>query len=70
MATGGSVQMDGVTGDGALPRLRFRVPDRSDLPALDRYASLQMPSGDRKVVGYTEATRWSKTPEGMGRGSL
>ena len=60
VATGAPVQMDGVTGDGALPRLRFRVPDRSDLPALDRYASLQTPSGDRRVVGYTEASRGCK----------
>ena len=60
VATGGTVQMDGVTGDGSLPRLRFRVPDRSGLPALDRYASVQMPSGDRRVVGYTEASRGCK----------
>ena len=60
VATGAPVQMDGVTVDGALPRLRFRVPDRSDLPALDRYASLQTPSGDRRVVGYTEASRGCK----------
>ena len=60
VATGAPVQMDGVTRDGALPRLQFRVPDRSDLPALDRYASLQMPSGDRRVVGYTEASRGCK----------
>ena len=34
-------------------------PDRSDLPPLTRYASLQV--GDaRKVVGYTEATRGCK----------
>jgi radical SAM superfamily enzyme YgiQ (UPF0313 family) len=43
-----------------MPRLRFRVPDRSGLPALDRYASLQTPSGIRKVVGYTEASRGCK----------
>jgi len=60
VATGGTVQMDGVTGDTSLPRLRFRAPDRSGLPALDRYASLQMPSGDRRVVGYTEASRGCK----------
>ena len=42
-----------------LPRVAFIQPDRSDLPPLTRYASLQM--GDaRKVVGYTEATRGCK----------
>ena len=60
VATGRTVQMGGLTGDDALPRLRFRVPDRSNLPALDRYAALQMPSGDRRVVGYTEASRGCK----------
>ena len=46
--------------DTGLPRLRFRVPDRRGLPALDRYASLQTSSGDRRVVGYTEASRGCK----------
>lgn len=45
---------------GGQPRLRFRVPDRTGLPALERYASLQMPSGERRVVGYTEASRGCK----------
>ena len=60
VATEGIGQMDGVTRDGSLPRLRFRVPDRSGLPALDRYASLHTPSGDQRVVGYTEASRGCK----------
>ena len=59
VATGTERRMGGVMG-GPLPRWRFRVPDRSDLPALDRYASLQTPSGDRRVVGYTEASRGCK----------
>ena len=42
-----------------LPRVAFITPDRSDLPALSRYASLQV-GGDRKIVGYTEATRGCK----------
>ena len=29
----------------ALPRIHFLVPDRSGLPALDRYATLHMPDG-------------------------
>jgi len=44
---------------GNLPRVAFIQPDRSDLPPLSRYASLQV-GGDRKVVGYTEATRGCK----------
>ncbi|MFA5908477.1 MAG: CUAEP/CCAEP-tail radical SAM protein [Vicinamibacterales bacterium] len=47
-------------GDGRLARLQFIQPDRSGLPALDRYASLQMPDGTRKVVGATDATRGCK----------
>jgi radical SAM superfamily enzyme YgiQ (UPF0313 family) len=40
-------------------RVAFIQPDRSDLPRLARYATLQV--GDaRKVVGYTEATRGCK----------
>ena len=37
-----------------------RVPDRSGLPPLSRYASLQMPDGARRVVGNTETTRGCK----------
>ena len=42
------------------PRLRFRVPDRTGLPALERYATLQMSPSDRRVVGYTESSRGCK----------
>jgi len=45
---------------GRLPRLQFIQPDRSGLPSLDRYASLQMPDGSRKTVGATDATRGCK----------
>jgi radical SAM superfamily enzyme YgiQ (UPF0313 family) len=41
----------------ALPRLQFLTPDRRGLPALDKYASLRMGDGSRKVAGYTEASR-------------
>jgi len=41
-------------------RLGFRVPDRSDLPALNRYATLELPDGGTKTVGYTEASRGCK----------
>jgi hypothetical protein len=33
------------------------VPDRTGLPPLSRYASLQLADGTRRVVGYTEASR-------------
>ena len=40
-----------------LPKLAFMVPMRDALPSLQRYASLQMPDGTRRVVGATDATR-------------
>jgi len=43
----------------ALPRLAFRVPDRSDLPPLAQYARLHV-DRELRVVGYTEATRGCK----------
>jgi radical SAM superfamily enzyme YgiQ (UPF0313 family) len=41
----------------SLPRLALIAPDRQGLPGLDRYATLQLPDGQRRLVGYTEATR-------------
>jgi radical SAM superfamily enzyme YgiQ (UPF0313 family) len=43
-----------------IARLRFLVPDRSGLPPLSRYATLQWPDGTRRLVGYTEASRGCK----------
>src|SRR4029079_16702103 len=43
-----------------LPKLRFRVPDRSGLPSLDRYATLRWPDGSTRIAGYTEASRGCK----------
>jgi radical SAM superfamily enzyme YgiQ (UPF0313 family) len=40
-----------------IPRLTFRVPDRTGLPLLDRYAHLRLPDGGQRVVAYTEASR-------------
>lgn len=40
-----------------LPRLEFLVPDRTGLPPLTRYATLQRPDGSRSLVGSTEASR-------------
>jgi radical SAM superfamily enzyme YgiQ (UPF0313 family) len=42
-----------------IPRLQFRVPSRDGLPPLSRYATLQI-SGERRTVGYTEASRGCK----------
>jgi radical SAM superfamily enzyme YgiQ (UPF0313 family) len=44
----------------SLDRQRFRTPDRTGLPALDRYASMLMTDGTKRVVAYTEATRGCK----------
>ena len=42
-----------------LDRLPFRIPDRTTLPGLAEYAGL-MSGGERKTVGYTEASRGCK----------
>jgi radical SAM superfamily enzyme YgiQ (UPF0313 family) len=42
-----------------LDRLQFHVPDRTTLPVLSEYAGL-VSDGERKVVGYTEASRGCK----------
>ncbi len=44
----------------SLDRLKFLVPDRSGLPPLREYARLLMPDGERRVAGYTEASRGCK----------
>jgi radical SAM superfamily enzyme YgiQ (UPF0313 family) len=41
----------------SLAKLRFIPPDRSGLPPLKGYASLQLSDGARRVTGYTEASR-------------
>ena len=46
--------------DASLPKLAFRVPDRSGLPALNKYAKLLMPDATKRTVGYTETTRGCK----------
>jgi radical SAM superfamily enzyme YgiQ (UPF0313 family) len=48
------------TGKSGIARLAFKVPDRSGLPPLDHYASLQHSDGARHLVGYTEASRGCK----------
>ena len=44
---------------GTVPRVHFRVPDRTGLPALATYATLQWGS-ERRTAGYTEASRGCK----------
>ena len=43
----------------AVARVTFRVPAREGLPPLVKYASLQL-GGERRVAGYTEASRGCK----------
>ncbi|MGE5244109.1 MAG: CUAEP/CCAEP-tail radical SAM (seleno)protein [Betaproteobacteria bacterium] len=47
----------GTTEPATLPRLRFLVPDRTTLPPPAQYATLQLPDGTRRHVGYVEASR-------------
>jgi radical SAM superfamily enzyme YgiQ (UPF0313 family) len=44
----------------SLDRLPFLPPDRSSLPALEKYAQIDMGTGERRVAGYTEASRGCK----------
>ncbi len=44
----------------SLERLAFRQPDRSGLPALEKYANLVIPGDGHRIVGSTEASRGCK----------
>jgi hypothetical protein len=44
----------------SLTRQRFLVPDRGQLPGLERYAHVKLPVGSSRVAGYTEASRGCK----------
>ena len=44
----------------SLNRIDFMVPDRTSLPALDKYAQLIMPDESRHIMGFTETTRGCK----------
>jgi radical SAM superfamily enzyme YgiQ (UPF0313 family) len=44
----------------SLARQEFLVPDRRNLVPLEKYARLSLPSGERRTVGYTEASRGCK----------
>lgn len=41
-------------------RIDFRVPDRSKLPGLEHYAHLKLDDGQKRVVGFAEASRGCK----------
>jgi len=49
-----------VTNRISTARVVMRVPDRSDLPALDSYARLRLVDGSELTVGFTEASRGCK----------
>ncbi len=44
----------------SLARQQFIPPDRASLPPLKRYARLNLPNGQQRIVGYTEASRGCK----------
>ncbi len=50
---------DGAVPHGGLVKLNFKIPDRTGLPSLSRYAKLQI-AGESRPVGYTEASRGCK----------
>jgi len=51
--------IDGPRDAVSMERLNFKVPDRSSLPVLSRYAKLRI-NGGARVVGYTETSRGCK----------
>jgi radical SAM superfamily enzyme YgiQ (UPF0313 family) len=44
----------------SLDRLQFRIPDRTGMVPLEKYARLTLPGGESRTVGYTEASRGCK----------
>jgi radical SAM superfamily enzyme YgiQ (UPF0313 family) len=48
------------SGKDRIPRLSFATPDRTDLPALRKYAHVVLPDGTHRIAGYTEASRGCK----------
>jgi hypothetical protein len=45
------------SGAASVPKLRFIKPDRAGLLPLARYAGVHLSDGERRVTGYTEASR-------------
>lgn len=61
VSTAGSIDVSQDRGSQpTLPRLKFLVPNRDDLPPLSKYSSLVLSGGERRVVGSTEASRGCK----------
>ncbi|MGI9103539.1 MAG: CUAEP/CCAEP-tail radical SAM (seleno)protein [Terriglobales bacterium] len=60
MAANGSQLLPQSKAGVSLERLTFRVPDRTGLPPLQKYARLVVPGEGERVVGYTEASRGCK----------
>jgi hypothetical protein len=56
---GAGSTLGGAAAPRDIPRLQFRVPARDGLLPLARYATLQV-RGERRTVGYTEASRGCK----------
>jgi radical SAM superfamily enzyme YgiQ (UPF0313 family) len=44
----------------SMARLQFEVPDRSGMPAMEKYAHLVLPGDGYRIVGSTEASRGCK----------
>jgi radical SAM superfamily enzyme YgiQ (UPF0313 family) len=44
----------------SMARLQFEVPDRSGMPAMEKYAHLIVPGAGYRIVGSTEASRGCK----------
>jgi radical SAM superfamily enzyme YgiQ (UPF0313 family) len=44
----------------SMARLHFEVPDRSGMPAMEKYAHLIIPGNGHRIVGSTEASRGCK----------
>jgi radical SAM superfamily enzyme YgiQ (UPF0313 family) len=62
LATDGAGRGDGFQREPVISigRQSFLLPDRSDLPELYKYAYLNVGDGERRTVGYTEASRGCK----------
>lgn len=57
---GGASQLPQQESLVSMERLQFEVPDRSGMPALQKYAHLIIPDNGYRIVGSTEASRGCK----------
>ena len=58
--SGENIPLDQERTQITLDRLQFLTPDRTSLPALNRYARLILPDGGSRTAGYTQTTRGCK----------